>query len=720
MIYLTFSLLIAAVTFRYNGWSVFVLLGMLGLGVPAFWLAHHWLASDRHPRQALRLTIGALLGAASIFSLLAPQELPAAGMITFSVSLMFAGLSDSRAAGWKWLLLISALYFATMLIRHQFAIPEFGERLWLGWALYIVPVIFFILYGLITSDISTHLHYTARTSADLGQDLQHRTLEYQTLLETMNEGFVVINERDEFEYVNEAFSRFLGVSTSQLVGHPYQEVFSLDGISLATLAAQGQQRRQRQRSTYELQARRQDGTIATFLISVKPKLGPDGGYRGASCLLTDITERKSYEEALKAERNRLSERVKERTASLEQANAALAHELAERQQIEQILRETEEEFRQLFSHTSIGLYRADLATNKPLRVNPALVALSGYESEAALIAASASHPMLQYVHPERAAEFQRLLAEQGSIQNFESEIQRADTKTRLWVSENAVLTHDGAGQARFYQGTVEDISARKVVEFQQAQLIAELARVAQLKDEFLASMSHELRTPLNGILGLAELLSEQIYGPLNNRQQRAIVQIEESGQHLLALINDILDLAKLEVGQIELQFTPVELLPICQASIKFIQPTAQKKLIRVYFTLDPQLETIMADKRWLKQILTNLLGNAIKFTPEQGAIGLEVIGKAGDNPQLQFVIWDTGVGISAEDLAKIFRPFVQVDSRLARLHDGTGLGLALVQRMVDLHGGTVTVESQVEQGTRFIVTLPWLQEDHKDGMIDEG
>jgi len=235
---------------------------------------------------------------------------------------------------------------------------------------------------------------------------------------------------------------------------------------------------------------------------------------------------------------------------------------------------------------------------------------------------------------------------------------------------------------------------------------AELARAVRAKDEFLAAMSHELRTPLNSIIGLSEALQEDVYGPLNDRQLRSIAIIEESGRHLLALINDILDVSKIEAGKLELTVGPVAIEPVCQASLGIVRQLARKKRQTLSLNLDERVQAIQADARRLKQILVNLLDNAVKFTPEGGAIGLEVQADE-EREAVHFTVWDTGIGISAENMSRLFKPFVQLDSRLSREYSGTGLGLVLVQRMAELHGGSVTVESEVGKGSRFTVSLPW-------------
>jgi len=235
---------------------------------------------------------------------------------------------------------------------------------------------------------------------------------------------------------------------------------------------------------------------------------------------------------------------------------------------------------------------------------------------------------------------------------------------------------------------------------------AELARAARLKDEFLASMSHELRTPLNAVLGLSEALQEQVYGPLNERQLRSLYSIEESGRHLLALINDILDVSKIEAGKVELEIGPVSVETVCQASLGLIKQAAHKKRLKVSSSFGSAVTTIQADQRRLKQILVNLLGNAVKFTPEGGAMGLEVVGDA-EEQVVHFTVWDTGIGISPAEMGRLFKPFVQLDSSLSRRHAGTGLGLVLVHRMTEMHGGGVSVESELGKGSRFTISLPW-------------
>ena len=235
---------------------------------------------------------------------------------------------------------------------------------------------------------------------------------------------------------------------------------------------------------------------------------------------------------------------------------------------------------------------------------------------------------------------------------------------------------------------------------------AKLARAMRLKDEFLASMSHELRTPLNAILGTYEVLHEQIYGPLTPRQTTALERIEASSRHLLALINDILDLSKIGAGKLELVVDDVPVATLCDASLQLTQQQAIQKELQLTVRYDPQVTTIRGDARRLKQMLVNLLTNAVKFTPAGGTVGLEVLGDI-ETGVVRFTVWDTGMGIEPKDQARMFEPFTQLDSGLARQFEGTGLGLALVANMVELHGGGIEVQSQVGGGSRFTLLLPW-------------
>ncbi len=246
---------------------------------------------------------------------------------------------------------------------------------------------------------------------------------------------------------------------------------------------------------------------------------------------------------------------------------------------------------------------------------------------------------------------------------------------------------------------------------QQTQLNEELLKATRLKDEFLATMSHELRTPLNAILGMTESLQEAIYGPLQPPQIQALQTIEKSGFHLLDLINDILDVAKIEAGEIRLDCHPIPVRSLCQSSLLFVQPQAAKKGLELCLACPSGLPDLKVDERRIRQVLINLLNNAVKFTPQGGTVTLavETCSETDQPPtKLRLTVSDTGIGIAPDYLERIFTPFFQVESALNRRYEGTGLGLTLVKQIVALHGGTVSVHSTLDEGSHFSLDLPCL------------
>ncbi len=242
----------------------------------------------------------------------------------------------------------------------------------------------------------------------------------------------------------------------------------------------------------------------------------------------------------------------------------------------------------------------------------------------------------------------------------------------------------------------------------------QLTSALRTKDEFLATMSHELRTPLNAILLLSESMQNGVYGSIEERQVGVLDNVKQSARHLLSLINDILDMSKIEAGMFEIDKGPVSVSAICRNSLKIIDESARTKGITLVQHFDEQVDTVNGDERRLAQILVNLLSNAVKFTPEGGTVGLDVVGDV-ETGMVNFTVWDTGIGIAQEDMKRLFQPFVQLDSKLSRLYEGTGLGLALVDRLAKLHDGNVKLESEVDKGSRFTVAIPW-QDDDDDFM----
>lgn len=234
----------------------------------------------------------------------------------------------------------------------------------------------------------------------------------------------------------------------------------------------------------------------------------------------------------------------------------------------------------------------------------------------------------------------------------------------------------------------------------------ELESAAKIKDDLLSTMGHELRTPLNAVLSLSRILQEQLGQVLTERQRESFRVIESSGQHLLELINDILDLSKLQAGKMLLRIESVDIEPLCTAAVDIVRQQAEQKQIHLSVQQDSRVHAIQADQLRIKQVLVNLLSNAVKFTPAGGAVGIEIASDA-EQGQVHFTVRDTGIGIAAHDLPNLFKPFVQIENAQRPQQPGTGLGLALSQRLARQHGGDIFVESTPGVGSRFTLVLPW-------------
>ncbi|MGD0883932.1 MAG: response regulator [Thermodesulfovibrionales bacterium] len=239
----------------------------------------------------------------------------------------------------------------------------------------------------------------------------------------------------------------------------------------------------------------------------------------------------------------------------------------------------------------------------------------------------------------------------------------------------------------------------------------ELDRESQLKSRFITNMNHELRTPLNSILGFSDVLLEKTFGDLTENQERYIKNIQSSGKHLLDIINNCLDIAKIEAGKFDMSYETFPVISVLSEVFNIMTPLADKKTIEFKLSMSDSVDSITADRVKLKQILYNLLSNAVKFTPEGGKVGVLIDrepgkGESGDHQYVKFSVWDTGVGLSPDDKERIFNEFEQVESTLSRRYEGVGLGLALTKRLVELHTGRISVESKLGEGSTFTFEIP--------------
>jgi PAS domain S-box-containing protein len=390
---------------------------------------------------------------------------------------------------------------------------------------------------------------------------------------------------------------------------------------------------------------------------------------------------------------------------------AVIQDITQRKQSEQALRASEEKYHSLIDHIPDVVWTAD-ASRDLLYISGNAVKVLGYNSEELL----GGQLWLNRVHPEDAARvgqaYQKLFSE-GEKFDVEYRFSRKDGEW-IWLHNRALVTRPREG-TMCADGIFKEITLRRQAEaaIQHSKNAAEAANHA--KSQFLANMSHELRTPLNAVIGFSEMLADETFGDLNERQLKYSNNILNSGRHLLQLINDILDLAKVEAGRLELMrntFSVTKALSEVQTIVKTL---ANKKHISLEVAAAPDLPPLFADEAKFKQIMYNLLSNAIKFTSDGGKVLVtaaiqnttgDEAGPAGGS--LRVAVGDTGIGIKAADQERIFKEFEQVDSSYGRQQQGTGLGLALTKRLVEMHGGRIWLESEgVEgKGSTFIFLIP--------------
>jgi PAS domain S-box-containing protein len=383
-------------------------------------------------------------------------------------------------------------------------------------------------------------------------------------------------------------------------------------------------------------------------------------------------------------------------------------DITERVRMEQLLHEANQRLELAVKAGNLGLWDWTVGTER-VYYSPVWKAQLGYEDHEL---PNTFATWKDGMHPEDVGNALQLVqdyvkdASLGDRFVHEFRMRTKDGAWR-WIAGYGAVVRDARGLGVRVTGCHLDITERRQRE-QEAELRranARLEQLARMKDEFLANMSHELRTPLNAVLGQAEAMAEGIFGPVTEPQRSALQTIDESGRHLLSLINDVLDIAKSNAGHLELELEQVPVEEVSQESLRLVREQARRKKISVAYSSDGEVHSLHADRRRLRQILLNLLSNAMKFTREAGRIGLEVTSREGGDA-VAFTVWDTGEGIARQDVQRIFEPFVQLDAGLARQNEGSGLGLALVRRFVDLHHGMLEVDSEVGRGSRFTVVLP--------------
>jgi two-component system CheB/CheR fusion protein len=386
---------------------------------------------------------------------------------------------------------------------------------------------------------------------------------------------------------------------------------------------------------------------------------------------------------------------------------------AERKRLDEALSESQHLLRLVFDTIPVRIFWKDKDLNY-LGCNHMFATDAGLDTTEAVVGLTD----LEMVWKEQAKLYRdddwAVISSGTAKLNFE-EYQTTPEGRLIWLRTSKIPLLDAEGKIKGVLGTYEDITERREVEnaLKKAHGVlkkqaAELKRTCQAKSEFLSNMSHELRTPLNSINGFSEILYDETYGPLNEKQKKYVNHVSTSGKHLLLLINQILDMAKVEAGKMNLELSNFPLKNLLNEMLLLLADMVSKKKLQMLLEIAEDLPVIEADELKIRQIIYNLLSNAIKFTPKGGKIGMRA--KKTDS-EIVIVVWDTGAGIAPENMEIIFEGFFRVDTPYSRITEGTGLGLPLSRKLVELHGGRLSVESEgLNKGTSIRFTLPLIQQ----------
>nr|WP_319508273.1 ATP-binding protein [uncultured Methanolobus sp.] len=365
------------------------------------------------------------------------------------------------------------------------------------------------------------------------------------------------------------------------------------------------------------------------------------------------------------------------------------------------LKENEAKLQNFIDNIPVGMFRIS-SERKVIQTNPEMARILGTDTPEQAISYFEIIGDQLYVDPNSYKELLNILKTQGHVENFEYEVLRADGKP-IWLLINARMSDELKGNTFMVDGFALDITERKEIEIAliQAKILAEES--SRIKSEFLANMSHELRTPLNSVMGFSQILIDKTFGDLNEKQIIYASNILNSGNHLLGVINDVLDISKIESGNMKYEPEKMNVQETMDEVMVLMEPMIKKKLIKFEINMEFENLEVYADKIKIKQIMYNLLSNAIKFTPQNGKVW---INSRIVNDNIQISVSDTGIGIPLNEQKTIFDSFKQVDSAENRVYGGTGLGLTIVKHYVEMHSGEIEVESEVGKGSTFKFTMP--------------
>ena len=518
------------------------------------------------------------------------------------------------------------------------------------------------------------------------QRLAESEREYRELVMLANSIILRWMPDGRITFLNEFGQRFFGYSAEEILGQhivgtlvPENETDGRDLRSLIRRISDDPQKFERNIN----ENMRRTGERVWIDWTNKVVADAQGHIKEILSIGSDITERKQAEEQVRI----LNENLSRHAEILEQRVAERTSELAA----------INDEQRAIFESAGTGIV---LLRNRIIvRCNRKLEEIAGYgPGELAGKSTRIWYP--DEASSSAGAEMVYARLATGETLRREQQMARKDG-TLYWV-RLSLRAFDPNDPLKGAVGIVEDITDEREAAEKLRQAMEAAQAADRIKSAFLATMSHELRTPLNSIIGFTGIMLQGLAGPLNPEQHKQMSMVQKSSRHLLALINDVLDISKIEAGQLSLARASFELTPSIKKMVKLITPLAEQKGIDLEVDIDPKVGAIVADQRRLEQVIMNLLGNAIKFT-EKGRV--RVACWMEDNHYLLSFI-DTGIGMKPEDIPGLFQPFHQIDSGLTRKHEGTGLGLSICKKIIDLMGGSIDVASQWGQGSAFTMRLP--------------
>ncbi|HER25971.1 MAG TPA: PAS domain-containing sensor histidine kinase, partial [Rhodospirillales bacterium] len=494
------------------------------------------------------------------------------------------------------------------------------------------------------------------------QALRRSEQDLRSILNNLRDGFFRVDMGGFITMASPSATKLTGYSIKQLIGKKISDIFIDPGEQKGFFAALRENAGNA--TEYEVQIHQKNGKQIWGGINSRLIFDDQGQPVGIEGIARDVTQRKTAEAALILSEERL----------------ALAMEASRE-----------------------GLWDWNMETNA-VNISARMEQMLAIKDKSKVSAKT----LQKLVHDDDVEHFRAALVAhlKENTAAFECEFRYYDKNKNIgWMRNRGIALRNPDGRAYRMIGSIDDITRRKQDEEALRDALEQAEIANRTKTDFLANISHELRTPLNAIIGFSDLINSEIFGPIGVEKYKDYTQtIAESGHHLLDIINDILDIARIEVGKLDFRPEPVDLENVIQSCLRLIAERAEKGGLSLRRNVQGGLPTVNADPRRLKQIFLNLLTNAVKFTPRGGTVTLRArMTKAGT---LAISISDSGIGMKSDDIPKVMTPFVQVDSKLSRAYEGTGLGLPLTKLFVELHGGDMSIKSSPGTGTTVTVYLP--------------